>query len=394
MAVEASTPLGSGRAATAVTSAIRNAANATGTSFGYLLATAKIESDLDPNLTMKSSSATGLFQFIDQTWLGTFKQAGPAFGYGDYANAISRNSSGHYCVDDPEMRHEIMKLRNDPTANAVMAGVLTQQNAAALIRRIGRQPTESELYIAHFFGAGGAGKLIELAANNPQANAAETFPLAAQANRPIFYDRQGNASSARGRLFGARPPLQGRERRRGRDAGGRRASDAAGCAVGAAGRAGETVGDRRRGRHQVLPPLLRPLRRRAPARGSRQRLAPLSTAQMAPTFNSLFSDQDRRTAVDPLVAALWSAPASPPQPAAASAPPPPAVDPNSTGSGVVRSVRGQFARMRARCSAAAPDLNTSSINHKIYGERFVKARVLACLLSGMSPELGLVGSSS
>src|SRR5260221_2700203 len=135
MAVQASMPIGPGRAATAVTGAIRNAANATGTSFSYLLATAKIESDLDPHLTMKSSSATGLFQFIDQTWLGTLKQAGPAFGYGDYANAISRNSSGNYHVDDPEMRRELMNLRNDPSANAVMAGALTQKNAAALTRR-------------------------------------------------------------------------------------------------------------------------------------------------------------------------------------------------------------------------------------------------------------------
>ena len=156
MAVDASTPIGAPRAATAVAGAIRSASQATGTSFNYLLATAKIESDLDPNLTMKSSSATGLFQFIDQTWLGTLKQAGPAFGYGDYANAISRDSSGHYSVSDPEMRSAIMRLRNDPTANAVMAGALTQNNAAVLSRRIGRQPTYSELYIAHFLGAGGA----------------------------------------------------------------------------------------------------------------------------------------------------------------------------------------------------------------------------------------------
>src|SRR5713101_9760365 len=112
MAVDVPTLVGSSSSRTAVTSAIRQAAQVTGTSFDYLLATAKVESDLDPNLTMRSSSATGLFQFIDQTWLGTLKQAGPAFGYGDFANAISRNSAGHYSVDDPAMRREIMKLRN------------------------------------------------------------------------------------------------------------------------------------------------------------------------------------------------------------------------------------------------------------------------------------------
>src|SRR5258707_9723466 len=125
MGVQASTPIVPGRAANAVTSAIRDAASATGTSFNYLLATAKIESDLNPSLTMKSSSAAGLFQFIDQTWLGTLKQAGPAFGYGNYANAITRNPNGHYTVDDPGMRREIMKLRNHPTANSGMAGVAT-----------------------------------------------------------------------------------------------------------------------------------------------------------------------------------------------------------------------------------------------------------------------------
>src|SRR6516225_12486119 len=127
MAVEVGTPIGSPRASTAVTGAIRGAAQAIGTSFSYLLATAKIESDLDPSLTTKSSSAAGLFQFIDQTWLGTLKQAGPAFGYGNYADAITLTSSGRYLVEDPALRNEIMQLRKDPTANAMMGGAFTQQ---------------------------------------------------------------------------------------------------------------------------------------------------------------------------------------------------------------------------------------------------------------------------
>jgi len=55
----------------AVTGAIRQAAQATGTGFSYLLATAKIESGLNPKIKSTTSSATGLFQFIDQTWLMT-----------------------------------------------------------------------------------------------------------------------------------------------------------------------------------------------------------------------------------------------------------------------------------------------------------------------------------
>jgi hypothetical protein len=181
-----------------VTGAIRTAAQATGVGFDYLLATAKVESDLDPNLTMRSSSATGLFQFIDQTWLGTLKQAGPAFGYSDYANAISLTSSGRYVVNDPTLRDEIMQLRKDPTANAIMGGVFTQQNAAVLSSRLGRAPSEGELYIGHFFGPYAGAKAIALAASNPNANAAEIFPAAAQANRSIFYDGRGNARSVAG----------------------------------------------------------------------------------------------------------------------------------------------------------------------------------------------------
>src|SRR5215472_11904967 len=103
MAVDATPLVG----ANSVTGAIRKAAQATGTSFDYLLATARVESDLNPNLTMRSSTATGLFQFIEQTWLGTLKQAGPAFGYGTYANAISQTASGRYVVADPALRNEI-----------------------------------------------------------------------------------------------------------------------------------------------------------------------------------------------------------------------------------------------------------------------------------------------
>src|ERR1700755_2477530 len=133
---------------TQVTGVIKQAANATGASFEYLLSAAKMESNLDPTAAASTSSARGLYQFIEQTWLGTVKEAGPSLGYGKYADAITKTASGTYSVSDPAMRGEILKLRDDPAVNAAMAGVLTQSNSFKLTGEIGRRPTDAELYMA------------------------------------------------------------------------------------------------------------------------------------------------------------------------------------------------------------------------------------------------------
>src|SRR4051812_32282069 len=181
--------------ATRVTGAIRDAARVTGAGFDYLLNTAIRESNLNPNAKARTSSATGLFQFIDQTWLGTMKQSGASLGYGKYADAISKNAQGKYVVNDPAMRNEILALRKDPAANAKMAGAFANSNAKFLKERLGRNPTDGELYMAHFLGASGAARFISAAEANPNGKAASLFPRAASANSSIFYDRQGGAKS-------------------------------------------------------------------------------------------------------------------------------------------------------------------------------------------------------
>src|SRR3981081_1681639 len=90
-------------AGSAVVGAIRTAARATGTNFQYLLATAQVESGLDPNAAVANSSAKGLFQFIDQTWLTTLKEAGPALGYGRHADAIAQSPSRPFEFAAPAM---------------------------------------------------------------------------------------------------------------------------------------------------------------------------------------------------------------------------------------------------------------------------------------------------
>jgi hypothetical protein len=178
-----------------IAGSIKQAASTTGASFEYLLTTAKMESNFNPKASASTSSARGLFQFIDQTWLGTVKEAGAQLGYGKYADAISKNSDGSYSVSDPNARAAISKLRDDPDAASSMAAVLTQSNSFKLTGKIGRRPSDAELYMAHFMGVCGAGKLIQNAEDNPNASATRMFPNAAAANRSIFYDRSGQARS-------------------------------------------------------------------------------------------------------------------------------------------------------------------------------------------------------
>jgi hypothetical protein len=63
-----------------VTTAIRSASRATGANFDYLLNTAIRESSLDPKAQARTSSARGLYQFIESTWLTMIKEEGPKFG--------------------------------------------------------------------------------------------------------------------------------------------------------------------------------------------------------------------------------------------------------------------------------------------------------------------------
>lgn len=170
-----------------VSNAIRKASKATGANFEYLLTTAARESNFKSHAKAKTSSAAGLFQFIEGTWLQTLKEEGARFGLGKYSPHIFKTSSGRYYVPNRQLRAEILKLRHDPEASSMMAGAFTQQNAGYVGERLGREPTQGELYIAHFLGPSGATKLISLAEDNPSTRADQHFRRAARANRGIFY---------------------------------------------------------------------------------------------------------------------------------------------------------------------------------------------------------------
>lgn len=180
--------------ASRIEQAFQSASTTTGASFEYLVKTAKRESNFDEDAKARTSSASGLFQFIESTWLETVKQSGHKHGLGRYADQIERTANGKYRVSDPQMRREILSLRDNAEIASRMAGELTQKNAAYLLDKLGRDPSEGELYIAHFLGAGGATRLISLAETNPDMAADQVFARQARANKPIFYHR-GQARS-------------------------------------------------------------------------------------------------------------------------------------------------------------------------------------------------------
>ncbi|HEV2559798.1 MAG TPA: transglycosylase SLT domain-containing protein [Microvirga sp.] len=181
---------------TPVVDAIRQGAEKTGVGFDYLLKTAQRESALNPGAKAPTSSATGLFQFIEQTWLGLIKSEGAKAGLPDMAQVVSTRQDGTHAVTDPRMRQAILELRQDPEVASVMAGALTQKNREQLTAELGREPSGADLYIAHFLGARGAADLIRTAERSPGRAAAADFPDAAGANRTIFYDRDGRARGA------------------------------------------------------------------------------------------------------------------------------------------------------------------------------------------------------
>lgn len=193
------------------TRVIRQAARETGTDFNFLLRTAARESNFDSDAQASTSSAAGMYQFIEQTWLGVMQRHGAEHGHGDAAQSITSNASGHLTIADPAERERVLDLRFDPETAARMAGELASENAQVIQSRLGRPASGGELYVAHFLGAQGAAGLIAAAESSPSIRADELFPQAARANRPIFYDgaRPKSASEVLASLTQERPIAQG-----------------------------------------------------------------------------------------------------------------------------------------------------------------------------------------
>ena len=118
----------------AVLKSIRQASQSTHADFGYLMAQAAQESGFRSNAKAATSSATGLFQFVDSTWLDMVRQHGAKHGIGQLAEQITYDAGGHPHVADPTVRETILALRKDPKISAALAGEFARDNKAEVER--------------------------------------------------------------------------------------------------------------------------------------------------------------------------------------------------------------------------------------------------------------------
>lgn len=184
------------KATSEVTQAIHKASARTGVDFNYLVAQAGQESSFKPDAKASTSSAKGLYQFIEKTWLHMVRDKGAEHGLGDLADKIDGGFDGPR-VADPAARRKILELRNDPAIASLMAAEYAKSNQTQIETALGRSANATDLYMAHFLGASGATKFLNAVQKTPDKTGAELLPEAAAANRGAFYDKSGKALSVK-----------------------------------------------------------------------------------------------------------------------------------------------------------------------------------------------------
>lgn len=155
-------------------------AKMTGMDIGTLAAITAIESGFNPNarpMTKRGellSSATGLFQFTAGTWADMMKKYGAKYG-------IAPNTPP-----------------TDPRANALLGAEFTKQNIAYLKSKLKKNITHTDVYMAHFLGAGGASQFLN---SDPSSIGEQVMPDAAKSNPFIFRDKNTGQPRTFGEIY-------------------------------------------------------------------------------------------------------------------------------------------------------------------------------------------------
>ena len=119
-----------------------------------------VESGNNPNAKAKTSSATGLHQFTEGTWMNMVNKLGLDYTLSD---------------------------RKDPQKSREVTREFTKMNAQKAEQDLGRKPTMTDLYMYHFAGPTGAPKLLKAPPDAPAIEHASEG--AVKANKPVFFHK-------------------------------------------------------------------------------------------------------------------------------------------------------------------------------------------------------------
>ena len=153
-----------------------------------LMAIADKESSFQTEVQAATSSAQGLYQFIEKTWLGVVREFGPRYGLAKEAQLVAGDLPA-------AERSRILDLRRDAYLSAAMAGEMLKRDSNRIARRIARPLTGGEIYLVHFLGPDGAERLLDQASKKPDALAGDLLPRAAAANKTIFFGANAEGES-------------------------------------------------------------------------------------------------------------------------------------------------------------------------------------------------------
>ncbi len=153
-----------------------------------LMAIADKESSMRATARASTSSAAGLFQFIDKTWLQCVRQFGAQHGLAREAAMIEGPDDKPTIADDAQ-RARVLALRERPYLAAVMAAEMLKRDGGKVAENVGRPLSAGETYLIHFLGTRDAKLFMSRLTETPQGPGARPpCPKPAKANKPIFYE--------------------------------------------------------------------------------------------------------------------------------------------------------------------------------------------------------------
>ncbi|MFC7475356.1 transglycosylase SLT domain-containing protein [Dankookia sp. GCM10030260] len=177
-----------------VVSALDGAIRSTGIDPTLLAALAWQESRFDPRARNRRSTARGLMQFTEATWLEAVRDHGPQHGLRYEAAVLTTDpASGTISTRQPRTRSRILELRDNPRYAAALAAERISRARQTLTRTLGRPVEPADLYMVHLLGPAGAQRFLSAMDRTPGRPAAEFVGAdSLMLNREVFVAR-GNA---------------------------------------------------------------------------------------------------------------------------------------------------------------------------------------------------------